>query len=183
MDGTAKVIVLGVLAAMLAGCATLMIDGVLLERGVWAVDAAYGTTNLFLSAVPATLELSGADIVVTFPDRSRHPAPALSRRDDRRRPRARRPADPHPARCQHPRRGPPGPPRRALARLGRRAGRNQRRRQLPRAVRPYHAARLVRDARGAFAGEDRRAFRAREAWRRGRWGAPIWPPKRSERPG
>jgi len=66
MDGTAKVIVLGVLAAMLAGCATLMIDGVLLERGVWAVDAAYGTTNLFLSAVPATLELSGADIVVTF---------------------------------------------------------------------------------------------------------------------
>src|SRR3989454_12635400 len=66
MDGTAKVIVLGVLAAMLAGCATLMIDGVRLERGVWAVDAAYGTTNLFLSAVPATLELSGADIVVTF---------------------------------------------------------------------------------------------------------------------
>src|SRR5438093_1487552 len=112
MDGTAKVIVLGMLAAMLAGCATLetlapalappppaslppgapleaqlrqrlvgrwdgrvdltfsdatlMIDGVRLERGVWAVDAAYGTTNLFLSAVPATLELSGADIVVTF---------------------------------------------------------------------------------------------------------------------
>src|SRR3989449_10121556 len=103
MDGTAKVIVLGMLAAMLAGCATLetlapalappppaslppgapleaqlrqrlvgrwdgrvdltfsdatlMIDGVRLERGVWAVDAAYGTTNLFLSAVPATLEL------------------------------------------------------------------------------------------------------------------------------
>src|SRR5437899_121362 len=112
MDGTAKVIVLGMLAAMLASCATLetlapalappppaslppgapleaqlrqrlvgrwdgrvdltfsdatlMIDGVRLERGVWAVDAAYGTTNLFLSAVPATLELSGADIVVTF---------------------------------------------------------------------------------------------------------------------
>src|SRR5437870_1604664 len=112
MDGTAKVIVLGMFAAMLAGCATLetlapalappppaslppgapleaqlrqrlvgrwdgrvdltfsdatlMIDGVRLERGVWAVDAAYGTTNLFLSAVPATLELSGADIVVTF---------------------------------------------------------------------------------------------------------------------
>jgi len=95
MDGNAKVIVLGVLAAMLAGCsalaplappppaslppgasleaqlrqrlvgrwdgrvdltfsdAMLMIDGVRLERGVWVVDAVYGTTNLFLSAVPA----------------------------------------------------------------------------------------------------------------------------------
>jgi len=33
--------------------AMLMIDGVRLERGVWVVDAVYGTTNLFLSAVPA----------------------------------------------------------------------------------------------------------------------------------
>ena len=80
MDGTAKVIVLGVLAAMLAGCATLMIDGVRLERGVWAVDAAYGTTNLFLSAVPATLELSGADIVVTFGPVSAPCACAISTR-------------------------------------------------------------------------------------------------------
>src|SRR3989442_6049666 len=108
MDGYWKVIVLGALAAMLAGCATLaplvtappaslppgapleaqlrqrlvgrwdgrvdlafpdatlMIDGVRLERGAWVVDAVYGTTNLFLSAVPATLQLTGADIVVAF---------------------------------------------------------------------------------------------------------------------
>ncbi len=46
--------------------ATLMIDTVRLEGGTWVVEAAYGTTNLFLSAVPASLELSGGAVVLHF---------------------------------------------------------------------------------------------------------------------
>jgi uncharacterized caspase-like protein len=46
--------------------ATLMVDAVRREADRWVVEAAYGTTNLVLAAVPAALEVSGADIVLAF---------------------------------------------------------------------------------------------------------------------